>query len=117
MSETSDPVEASLASLARSTRSAAPRPVPFAVVRILAERRRAEFRSRRLLAFVALASAAPMLIVLVAWGLRPAAASGSLLAASVLALAVVPAIDGIGRLAGTRVPVATSLGHGSPWPS
>jgi hypothetical protein len=114
MSETSDPVEASLASLARSTLAAAPRPVPFAVVRILAERRRAEIRSRRLLALVALASAAPLLIVLAAFVLRPAAASGSLLAASVLALAVVPAIDGFGRLAGTRVPLDVSLGRRSP---
>jgi hypothetical protein len=104
MSETSDPVEASLASLARSTFAAAPRPVPFAVVRILAERRRAEFRSRRLLAFVALASAAPMLIVIVAWVARPAAADGYLLAAIVLALALAPAIDGIARIAGAIAP-------------
>lgn len=102
MSETSDPVKASLASLARSTLAAAPRLVPFAVVRILAERRRAELRSRRLLAFVALASAAPMLIVIVAWVVRPAAADGYLIAAIVLALAVAPAIDGIARIAGMR---------------
>lgn len=100
MSQTEDPVDAHLASLARGTLAAAPVPAPHAVVRILAERRGAQLGSRRLLALVTVTNAVPALLVLLAWVVRPAAAGGSLLAATLLGLALAPAIGGITRVAG-----------------
>ncbi len=100
MSLTTDPVDAHLASLALTTLAAAPRPAPPTVIRFLAERRRAEFRSRRLLALVAIARAAPLVLLVAAWLLRSAARSSSLLATALLAAALVPAIGGVVSLAG-----------------
>ena len=104
MSQTNDPVDAHLALLARSTLAAAPRPLPPAVVRILAGRRRAALGSCRLLAFVAVASAAPLPIILVAWILSPAVAGGSHFVPALLAFVLPPAIGGIARFAGTSAP-------------
>lgn len=92
MSRTNDPVDAHLAALGASTLAAAPRALPPAVLRILAERRRAVIRSRRLLSLVAVASAAPVPIVLAAWMLRPAETNGALLAVGCVAAALVSAV-------------------------
>ncbi len=102
MSPTSDPVDAHLAALARTTLAAAPRPAPLTVIRFLAERRRVEFRSRRLLSLVAIASVAPLVLLVAAWLLRSAAGSGSPLAAALLAAALVPAIRGVASLTGAQ---------------
>ena len=110
MSRTNEPIDTHLASLARSSLAAAPLPALCAVIRILAERRRAEIRSRRLLALLAVASAAPVLIVLAAWLHRPADAGGSLLVAALLAFALIPAVGSIARMVGVSAPARWSAG-------
>jgi hypothetical protein len=104
MSAPNDPVDVSLSLLARTTRNLAPAPAPLAVVRILAARRRTGRRARRLLVLVSAASAVPLLIVLSAWRLHPAAPSGPLLVAALLAGSLGVAIDGLARVAGEVPP-------------
>lgn len=81
-----------LAALAAATRAAAPRPVPAAVIRILAERRRVASRARRLEWLVVAACAAPVATLLLARVLRPADAPGALAVVACLAGAMLPAL-------------------------
>jgi hypothetical protein len=104
MNPAHDPVAEHLASIARSTVTAAPVPRPFAVVRILAERRRSEMAAHRTLALLTVASLAPMVVVLLAWALQPAPGAGGRFAALNLALTLVPAIAAVARLLGTPRP-------------
>ncbi len=86
-----DDVELHLSALAAATRAAAPRPLPAATLRILAERRRVASRARRLERLVAAACAAPVATLLLARALRPADAPDALAVAVCLAAAMLPA--------------------------
>jgi hypothetical protein len=105
MNPAQDPVAEHFASIAQSTMTAAPAPRPFAVVRILAERRRSEMAVHRTLALLTVASLAPLVVVLLASALQPGSGAGGRFAALNLALTLVPAIAAVARLLGTPRPV------------
>jgi hypothetical protein len=102
-----DAIAGQIASLARSTLAAAPAPAPFAVIRILAERRHTELAARRVLVLLAIASLAPMVLVLAAWVLSPDSTTAFPMASAIVTLALFPSIAAIGRVAGMRRPANT----------
>jgi hypothetical protein len=112
MNETNGLVGAQLASLARTTLAAAPRPAPPGAVRILAERRRAAVASRRLFGLVMVASAVPIAVIPLAWALRPTAQGPALVALSLLALALGPAIGLLARTASMGASARGGIGSG-----
>jgi hypothetical protein len=113
MSEPVDPVATPLDSLARATLASAPRPIPIAVVRILAERHRAERASRRILAFVVIASAIPVLVLPIAWAFGPMRSGASLSAGAVFALVLGPAIAALVHSVATSAPICLGRGRGT----
>jgi hypothetical protein len=104
MTSQTDPIAERLAALRASTAAAAPRPLPFAVVRTLAARRLVEIRSRRLLRLLVVASTAPIPILAGAAILHPPGSGSLAIAAACL----------LGAAAGAAVAGARVLGLGSP---
>jgi len=90
MSAANHSVDSLLATYAAQTLSAAPTPIHPAVIRILAERRRAAAKARRLSWLLALTSAVPPLVGLAAWVIRRAE-GGTLLLVAVIAAWGLPA--------------------------
>jgi hypothetical protein len=95
-----DPVARQLAGIARRTQAAAPAPKPFALVRILAARRRDAAAARRILVATALASLMPACVVGVAWLLHPDFAAAAPMATALIGLLLAPALAAAARTAG-----------------
>ena len=109
MTPADDPIALHLGALARTTLAAAPPPPSPVFLRIVATRRRAQRHARRLQLLLALASAAPVAFLGVAWLLRPATSHLAVVAGALTLLAfalALVAVAGSGATARSS-PVAT----------